>query len=71
MPSPGRASARKGADSRIGAGFCGSFFSITMIATKPIAISAVLPKKGPRQLMLPSSPPMSGPIAMPSPRAAS
>ena len=30
-----------------------------------------MPKNGPRQEMLPSAPPSSGPIAMPRPRAAS
>ena len=35
------------------------------------AISTAVPKNGPRQLMLPSAPPSSGPMAMPRPSAAS
>ncbi len=34
-------------------------------------ISAATPKNGPRQLMLPNSPPSSGPTAIPRPSAAS
>ncbi len=34
-------------------------------------ISTATPKNGPRQLMLPSSPPSSGPVAMPTPSAVS
>ena len=45
--------------------------SSTTIATKPIAISAAVPKNGPRQEMPPRKPPSSGPLAMPRPSAAS
>ena len=43
----------------------------TTIAMKPIAMSAAVPKNGPRQLRWPRSPPRSGPMAMPRPSAAS
>ena len=45
--------------------------SSTTVAIRAMAIRAATPKNGPRQLMLPSVPPSSGPTAMPSPRAAS
>ena len=38
---------------------------------KPIAISVAVPKNGPRHEIPPSSPPSSGPLAMPRPSAAS
>ncbi len=41
------------------------------VATSATVISAETPKNGPRQDQLPSSPPMSGPDAMPRPSAAS
>src|ERR1700683_2911883 len=41
------------------------------VATSAIVISTVTPKNGPRQLMPPSSPPTSGPSAMPMPSAVS
>ena len=41
------------------------------MATSAIAISTLTPKNGPRQLMLPSRPPTTGPSAMPMPSAAS
>jgi hypothetical protein len=41
------------------------------VATRAMNISAATPKNGPRQLMLPSSPPSSGPTAMPRPSAVS
>ena len=45
--------------------------SSTTVATSAIAISTETPKNGPRQLMLPSTPPSSGPAAMPTPSAVS
>ncbi len=41
------------------------------MATSATAISTATPKNGPRQLMLPSRPPSSGPQAMPTPSAVS
>ena len=41
------------------------------MATSAIAISAATPKNGPRRLIEPSSPPSSGPSAMPTPSAVS
>ncbi len=41
------------------------------MAISAIAISTVTPKNGPRQLIAPSSPPTSGPSAMPTPSAVS
>ena len=38
---------------------------------KPIAISAAVPKNGPRHEIPPRKPPISGPEAMPRPSAAS
>ncbi len=43
----------------------------TTVAISAMAIRAATPKNGPRQLMLPSTPPTSGPMAMPRPRAVS
>ena len=54
-----------------GSGLVVSLPSRTVSATRPIAISTAVPKNGPRQEMLPSAPPSSGPTAMPRPRAAS
>ncbi len=42
-----------------------------LTSRKAIAMRAVTPKNGPRQLIPPSSPPTSGPKAMPRPSAAS
>jgi len=41
------------------------------VARRAIAMSALTPKNGPRQLMSPSNPPSSGPTAMPRPSAVS
>jgi hypothetical protein len=43
----------------------------TSVAISEIDIRTVTPKNGPRQLMAPSSPPSSGPSAMPTPSAVS
>lgn len=45
--------------------------SSTMMAMKPMAMRTAVPKNGPRQEMPPRSPPSSGPVAIPTPRAAS
>jgi hypothetical protein len=42
-----------------------------IVAMRAIAISADTPKNGPRQLTSPSTPPSSGPMAMPRPSAVS
>ncbi len=49
----------------------GVFGSSTSVAISAMPISTATPKNGPRQLMLPSSPPSSGPVAMPTPSAVS
>ena len=49
----------------------GVFSTSTSVAMSAIDISAVTPKNGPRQLIAPSSPPTSGPSAMPTPSAVS
>ena len=73
--TPGRARARKVALRAIGSAV-GPFElvppgSSTMMAMKPMAMSTAVPKKGPRQDRPPRRPPSSGPVAMPTPRAAS
>ena len=43
----------------------------TTVAMSAMSIRTPTPKNGPRQLMLPSTPPSSGPQAMPTPSAVS
>ena len=51
------------------AGRLGVFSTRTTVASSAMAMSTETPKNGPRQLISPSTPPSSGPIAMPTPRA--
>ena len=71
ISSPRWLNARSGSVSPTRRAGLGSSSSSTMIATNAIAISAAVPKNGPRQEIPPRKPPSSGPEAMPSPRAAS
>lgn len=71
MSSPRWVSAFNGADGEVLCIGKGMGSSRTTMATSETAIRAATPKNGPRQLMLPSVPPSSGPTAIPSPRAAS
>ena len=71
VSSPRWRSALSGADSGAGAAGRGVRGTKSTVATSAIAISTETPKNGPRQLMLPSAPPSSGPQAMPSPSAVS
>ena len=69
--SPRWRRARNGSASvvaRAAGGVAGSRNAVTTSAT---AISTETPKNGPRQEMEPSTPPTSGPTAMPRPSAAS
>ncbi|CAM5722177.1 hypothetical protein STENM223S_11979 [Streptomyces tendae] len=61
-------SGASGEVTRFGLGRSGTRATVAIRAT---AIRAATPKKGPRQLMPPSSPPSSGPTAMPRPSAVS
>ena len=63
--------ARNGSSSELWGPMAGVFFSMVVVPMNAIAINAATPKNGPRQLMLPSRPPTSGPVAMPMPSAAS
>ena len=73
--TPGRASARNVALSLIGSADGPPEFvppgSSTTMAMKPMAMRTAVPKNGPRHEIPPSSPPRSGPVAIPTPRAAS
>ena len=64
-------SAFSGAASEVLCAGLGSDGTNSTVAISAIAISTATPKNGPRQLMLPSSPPSSGPTAMPRPSAVS
>ena len=64
-------SALSGASSDVFSAGLGSDGTNATVASRAIAIRTATPKNGPRQLMLPSSPPSSGPTAMPRPRAVS
>ena len=71
MSNAGRCRARKVAVRATGSGLAVSLPSRIVKAISPIAIRTAVPKNGPRQELLPSAPPSSGPMAMPRPRAAS
>ena len=71
VSSPRCLSALSGAASDVVCSGRGSAGTNRMVATSATAISTATPKNGPRQLMLPSSPPSSGPTAMPRPSAVS
>ena len=71
VSSPRWRSAFSGAVTGVGRAGLGRLGTNAMVATIASAISTATPKKGPRQLMLPSSPPSRGPTAMPRPRAVS
>src|SRR5258705_7745849 len=64
-------SALTGAASDVLRSGLGSDGTNTTVATSATAISTATPKNGQRQLIPPSSPPSSGPTAMPSPSAVS
>src|SRR3954447_16592219 len=64
-------SARSGASTEVLCSGLGSDGTKSRVAIIAIAISVATPKNGPRQLMAPSSPPSSGPTAMPRPSAVS
>jgi hypothetical protein len=64
-------SARIGSMIEVRRGGRGVWSTNAIVAISETDISAVTPKNGPRQLIRPSSPPTSGPSAIPMPRAVS
>src|ERR1035438_8126137 len=71
VSSPRWRSARSGSSSDWRWAGSGVLPTSTSVAISEIDMSTVTPKNGPRQLIAPSSPPSSGPSAMPTPSAVS